>query len=78
MVGKAKHEAREHAQQQAGKYIRNWKEKHLAGRSWRVRSLEQLLAEKEGYAAGIGRPLRPKDTASITLIRQLLARQGAP
>jgi hypothetical protein len=35
----------------------------------------QLLAEKEGYERGTGRPLRPKDLESIGVLRRIVAEQ---
>lgn len=44
----------------------------LHGISARVVNAQQLLDEKQGYARGTGRPPRPKDLASMALLRQLL------
>jgi Aminoglycoside-2''-adenylyltransferase len=49
----------------------------LAGRSWRVLGPEQLLYEKESHEAGTGRPPRPKDLASMALLRGLAADRRA-
>jgi hypothetical protein len=39
-------------------------------------SPEQLLDEKERYEAGTGRPPRPKDLASMALLRRLASPAG--
>lgn len=44
----------------------------LDGLFCHVVSPEQLLAEKIGYQAGTGRPLRPKDVQSIETLRQIV------
>lgn len=47
----------------------------LRGISACVVSAQQLLAEKEGYERGTGRPLRGKDLESIKCLQTIVARR---
>jgi hypothetical protein len=45
---------------------------HLRSISARVMSPRQMLWEKEGYEIGTGRPPRPKDLESMTVLRGMI------
>jgi hypothetical protein len=49
--------------------------RRLHGVAARVVDPRQLLAEKEGYERGTGRPPRPKDLESIGALRRIVAEQ---